>query len=301
MPNSLKCPNCKASVPNVADGCKACGFRFSTSDELPIPPVLGLTSEVLAQSQRDVATQLILNPPRPTNIQTEPPGHMGQTVRGILASVPRAQTSEESHWQSNYVRLTNGSKFYLMNPSKTKGVRLVDLLVPIAEMSRYNFHLPMHYSVAEHCYYCSYRCSQPLYGLLHDLAEAIIGDLPSPIKVLCPDYKKVELRVEKWIYNVFGLDPHKIPGDLKTVDKRILTTEQLFFGRKADSIDTYPTYMDLKIGCWKSTYAVLKYFERLQELTNGKFTLDTILDMPEQPDGYFETQTGTVVNVEPNS
>jgi hypothetical protein len=222
-----------------------------------------------------------------------PPDPDPKALKGKVKAI----LSEESHWQSSYVRLTNGSKFYLMNPSYTKGVRLVELLVPIAEMSRYNFHLPMHYSVAEHCFYCSQRCSIPLYGLLHDLAEAIVGDLPSPLKVLCPDYKKVELRVEKWIYTVFGLDPDQIPDDLKRVDKKILTTEQLHFGRKADSIDAYPPYMDLKIGCWKSTYAALKYFERLQELTGGKYTLDTILEMPEQPDGYFEPQTGTPANV----
>lgn len=201
--------------------------------------------------------------------------------------IKNTKPEENCHWQHDYVRLTSGVKFYLNNPSRTKGLRVVDLIVPIAEISRYNFHLSTHYSVAEHCYYCSQRCSNPLYALLHDLSEAIIGDLPAPVKVLCPDYKRVELKVEKWIFEVFGLDTMCPPHDMKKVDKRVLATEQLHFGRTADSIETYPPYMDLRIGCWKPVYAVLRYFERLQELTQNKYSLDTVLEMPEKPDAYY--------------
>lgn len=218
-------------------------------------------------------------------------------IKETTVNPPKHIHNDPDHYQCDYVRLASGTKFFLHNPSKNKGLRVVDLIVPIAEISRYNFHLATHYSVAEHCYYCSQRCSIPLYGLIHDLSEAIIGDLPAPIKVLCPDYKKVELRIEKWIYTVFGLDPINLPFDLKTVDKRMLATEQLHFGRTADSIDEYPPYMDIRIGCWKPVYAVLKYFERLQELTNHKFNLDTVLEMPEQPDDYFEPITGTPAHV----
>lgn len=227
-------------------------------------------------------TSLRVNETLPPNSYKEP------LPLSLLDTVPTDRSQEKDHWQHEYLRLTSGVKFYLKNPSKTRGLRVVDIIVPIAEISRYNFHLSTHYSVAEHCYYCSQRCSNPLYALLHDLSEAIIGDLPAPIKVLCPDYKRVELRVEKWIYEVFGLNPAKPPEDMKKVDKRVLATEQLHFGRTADSIEKYPPYMDLRIGCWKPVYAVLRYFERLQELTHGKYTLDTVLEMPEKPDSYFD-------------
>lgn len=204
--------------------------------------------------------------------------------------------ADPDHPRDGFVRVGNGSKFYLYNPSRSKGIRLIDLIMPIAEIARYNFHLPVHYSVAEHCIYASRFCSNPLYALLHDLAETIIGDLPAPVKAMCPDYKRVELRVEKWVYDVFGLKDIPVPSDLKTVDKRLLNTEQLHFGRSADLVETYPPYGDLRIGCWKPTYAVLKYYERLQELTNGRYTLESILEMPEQPDEYFGPSTGTVTN-----
>jgi uncharacterized protein len=199
--------------------------------------------------------------------------------------------ADPDHPRNGFVRVGNGSKFYLYNPSRTKGVRLIDLIMPIAEIARYNFHLPVHYSVAEHCIYASRFCSNPLYALLHDLAETIIGDLPAPVKAMCPDYKRVELRVEKWVFEVFGLKCD-VPADMKYVDKRLLNTEQMHFGRSADLIEKFPPYGDLRIGCWKPTYAVLKYYERLQELTNGRYQLESILEMPDQPDEYFEPPTG---------
>lgn len=178
----------------------------------------------------------------------------------------------------DYTRISNGVKFWLDDPNKTKGVRVVDLLMPIAEISRYNFHLASHYSVAEHCYHCSMRCSSPIHALLHDLSEAIIGDVPAPVKKFCPDYKVVEHRVETWVFNVFNVSPI-VPTDLKKVDLRMLTTEQMFFGRPAEAMELFPPYPDVRIGCWKPVYAALKYFERLQELTNGNYTLDTVLEV----------------------
>lgn len=180
----------------------------------------------------------------------------------------------------NYVRIGNGNRFYLDNPFATRGVKVSDLLVPIAEISRYNFHLSSHYSVAEHCYLCSFRCSNPLYALLHDLSEAIIGDMPAPVKRFCPDYKKIETTIENWIYRVFGLDGN-VPADLKKVDMRMLTTEQMHFGRSAEAMEAYPPYLDVRISCWKPTYAALRYLDRLQELTDYKYTLDTVLECNE--------------------
>jgi uncharacterized protein len=177
-----------------------------------------------------------------------------------------------------YVRLCNNIKFYLDDPHKNECVRVSDLVEPIAEICRFNNLLASFYSIAEHSYLVSLETDNPLLGLLHDLSEAVIGDLLSPVKGFCPDYKILENRVDTWIYNCFGLtytDQEK--DNLKYVDLRMLTTEQYAFNRSAEHEYTHPAYTYHSPKCWKPQYAARRFYDRLYYLTNGVFTPDTIL------------------------
>jgi len=57
-----------------------------------------------------------------------------------------------------------------------------DIAHALALINRYNGHTHTPYSVAEHCERMSYLPGDPLVNLLHDAAEAYIGDVPSPQK-----------------------------------------------------------------------------------------------------------------------
>lgn len=70
--------------------------------------------------------------------------------------------------------------------------------------------------------------------LCHDLAEGILGDIPTPLKKLLPDYGRLEDSLYSSLARRFDLlDP--IPAEVKLIDMRILRdeTEQLLTERPA--------------------------------------------------------------------
>jgi hypothetical protein len=62
-------------------------------------------------------------------------------------------------------------------------------------------------------------------GLMHDAAEAWIGDLVAPVKHSCPDYMRIEDGVELVAAKRFNLI-HPMPDAIKRADLRALATEK---------------------------------------------------------------------------
>ncbi|MGL5079291.1 MAG: hypothetical protein ACRDBG_26105, partial [Waterburya sp.] len=61
-----------------------------------------------------------------------------------------------------------------------------------------------------------------LAGLLHDAAEAYLGDIPTPIKAVLPDYKRLEKISEEVIFKKYGVT---LDSDIKDADTRMLYIE----------------------------------------------------------------------------
>lgn len=83
-----------------------------------------------------------------------------------------------------------------------------DIAWSLAHQCRYNGHTKLFYSVATHSILVAWflPAHLKLEGLLHDASEAYLSDLPSPIKHLMPEYRKVETRLEDAIATQYRLD-----------------------------------------------------------------------------------------------
>ncbi len=103
------------------------------------------------------------------------------------------------------------------------------------------------YSVAEHSINVS-RLLEPFglarEGLLHDAAEAYLGDMPTPLKRLFPEFSKLEDRLMEIIAGVFGLD-WPFPELVKEADRYMLEREaEALMTRGIEGWGLAPTDLD---------------------------------------------------------
>jgi hypothetical protein len=101
-----------------------------------------------------------------------------------------------------------------------------DIAHSLSLQCRFNGHCTTFYSVAEHSVRVSRVCPQDvaLWGLLHDLGEAYVGDLPRPVKQEIPGFSEIEDRVLRIATEAFGLT-WPMPDEVKRADDLLLVTE----------------------------------------------------------------------------
>jgi 5'-deoxynucleotidase YfbR-like HD superfamily hydrolase len=114
-------------------------------------------------------------------------------------------------------------------------INIEDIAHALSRQCRYNGHCVGFISVARHSIWVRERLARQghdqrlqLTGLLHDAAEAYLGDLVRPIKhtPFGATYLEVEEVLEKVIMERFGL-PFPIPQEVRDADNYVLTELEL--------------------------------------------------------------------------
>lgn len=136
----------------------------------------------------------------------------------------------------------SGRRFPLLNP-QPEDVKLQDIAHALGHLARFNGHTSRPYTVAEHCVLVAlilreqgHDKTAQLLGLLHDAAEAYIGDVPTPIKWAMNAvggpftegtfaFRYVERGVQQAILAAFGLHGYSLAGPIKEADTIALATE----------------------------------------------------------------------------
>ncbi len=129
-----------------------------------------------------------------------------------------------------YIMTFSGERFSYHEPGP---FRLVDIVHSLSCTVRFRGHTAEPYYVAQHCVLvalemreCGETEEAVLAGLLHDAHEAYVGDVPSPLKWACPEFKVVEDRVEDALH--LAMMPHVPLGArarVKKYDLRLLHRE----------------------------------------------------------------------------
>lgn len=176
-------------------------------------------------------------------------------------------------WLQTYT----GKRFIIDQPEPDQ-IDIVDIAHSLAMQCRFNGHCTRFYSVAEHSIHVaacirarvSTAPEMQLLGLMHDAAEAYVGDVVRPLKNGLADYRRIENNIQRVIMQKFGL-MYPLPEVIKQADNNMLVLEheQIMVIQPYDwDVMPEPFYRGVTIIGWDPREAEMNFLETFHEL-NG--------------------------------
>lgn len=138
---------------------------------------------------------------------------------------------------NNYTLSVSGIRIDLDNP-KASMFNIQDISHALGHVNRFNGNLPIPYSVAQHSVMVSHLVPQEyaLEGLMHDGSEAVLCDIPTPVKRMLPHAGNVCGRL------VEAFQSCALPEALRAAMQQLLQED----GVKQVVANAIPGYVDLE-------------------------------------------------------
>lgn len=200
--------------------------------------------------------------------------------------------------KTDLLRTVSGLRVSMTNP-KPEQFELVDIAVGLSNQCRFGGQVHNHYSVAEHSVACSEnakRCGADVHiqmaCLMHDAAEAYLGDVIRPLKnIMGGKYLELESRMQAVIDKRFNIDCAGNHEVIKLHDNAICEAEM--------KVICYREYLEVKdsfanLGEFSSNYepkflppkaASLAFINRFSELYNYHLGPRPVIETEVQTNG----------------
>lgn len=198
-----------------------------------------------------------VTPPRMMDVEVGLPGHEGR--------------------KGYYMLTWSGGHYFPCDP-REREIFIADIAHHLAMQCRFNGAVTRFYSVAEHCYHCSFEGPQDeaLERLMHDAAEAYLGDLIRPLKKL-PElfsaFGELEERNDRAIAARFGLT-YPWPTSVKTADEAVCTLEMqhAILAEDKGVLHDNSRVSGRTLKFWDPLTARAKFIERFMELAGERLS-----------------------------
>ncbi|MCA9325255.1 metal-dependent phosphohydrolase [Candidatus Saccharibacteria bacterium] len=181
-------------------------------------------------------------------------------------------------FSKTWMHTHTGRAFNFMAPTEAD-IDIRDIAHALSMQCRFNGHIEWFYSVAEHSINVSNETSpeHAFAALLHDAAEAYIGDMISPLKAEMPQFRVIEDRLERVIRKRFNIPVDYQPQDMevKRADLAICVKEGRKLLPNPDLVDrwgfaTDPRYSETRnqhtLYCWTPPVAEDMFLRRFHAL-----------------------------------
>jgi 5'-deoxynucleotidase YfbR-like HD superfamily hydrolase len=174
-----------------------------------------------------------------------------------------------------WIQTVSGLKFPLMDVDSSV-IRIKDIAHALSMVCRFNAQCLRPYSVAEHSVHVSHEITPhlALLGLMHDAAEAYLGDVPGPLKRCLPEFQAIENRLIHAIAVKYGfVYPEKGTAEaqeLKRADLQLLADEKAAVMAPDPEpwpLDLPPLKNPARIQGWPPESARARFLARYRELT----------------------------------
>lgn len=182
-----------------------------------------------------------------------------------------ANCPEQIRERGLYITTYSGKRFYI-NDCNIADIPIEDIAHALSMNCRFNGHVNEFYSVAEHSVLVSKLVPKEyaLWGLLHDVTEAFVPDIPRPFKSLIGGFDEFEAKLAEQVAEHYNM-PWPMPEEVHNIDHNIVADEAaVLFQEEPDWIGFYESVCPRQwiegMAPWQAKIA---FIERYEELTRA--------------------------------